>query len=347
MKKVMWKIVAGMLALLGGLPVVMSQEEIFSEPVGMSTLYVDGSQKGEERYSVISPTMVNPIIFEGKIQSLSAEMVSIEAAVDWGEAPPFFVDFESGDYYMEIVSGATGVAGAWTDIGPGPDAYSLTLGDDMRNYAGEGDVFRIRKHVTLGEFLGSENEAGLKAGTDQVAADEVWLYSNVLEGVYFYLDLGARGMWVNSDLKPAENAIIPPGDSLIVKRKAPEDISFEFVGNALANGLMVAVRDGINVLGVTFGGERTLDQSGLFTGDEMTGVRAGSDFWDADEVTLFDGSFEKTYFYLDSKTARGWVDLDLNPAGQSLIRPGTGIRIDRKESSPAFEWSSLALRPIE
>ncbi len=149
---------------------------------------------------------------------------------------------------------------------------------------------RIRPHATLGSLFGEANEVGLLASDDPAAADEVVVYHGNSTTSYFYFT-GAEGFpagWYDSEfaLGPGEAAarVVAPGDSVVVKRKAPGALELRISGVAKAGDTALQVGSGTTLLGSPSAGTFTLGASGLFTGDSATGVEASDDPSTADEV---------------------------------------------------------------
>jgi uncharacterized protein (TIGR02597 family) len=78
--------------------------------------------------------------------------------------------------------------------------------------------------ATSGLYTGNAT-TGLKGATSQAFADEVILYIAGTPANYWYYDGsdngGAGAGWYDSNFQPAGTTSIPPGASLVVKRKAP------------------------------------------------------------------------------------------------------------------------------
>jgi hypothetical protein len=80
----------------------------------------------------------------------------------------------------------------------------------------------------------------------------------------------------------------------------------------------------------------TLSASGLYTGNNTTGLNPGTSSSAADNVLIFNGVGYDTYYY---RTGSGWrastnAFLD---AGPTVLPMGQSVIIKRK-ISPAFDW---------
>ena len=100
---------------------------------------------------------------------------------------------------------------------------------------------------------------------------------------------------------------------------------------------------GFSGLGVSHGGNpypissRTLGTSGLYTGNQSTGVAGGTSATAADNVTIYDPStgVANTYFFHTSfnQWRKGTTD-----SSNITIPEGSAIVISRKANRGAFEW---------
>lgn len=314
---------ASLAALVGA-----TAQTAVTDPVGYITINITGSTKG---YSAISPTLVNKTEFAGAVSAVSATGVTLTGAALTANA------FASG-YWVEVTNGAG--EGAWTNI-TGNTATDLTLADNMSAFITAGtSTVKIRKHVTVDQFFGATNTAGLKSGTDAGAADEV-----------FFLEPGGApaqttdvfydgAAWNDLNFNAAGTKPIEPGQGLLVARKLETPVSFVFTGYVKTGKSMIQVAPGANVVSIPSAVGYTLDGSGLRGATDAVGVAAGGDAGAADEVFLFDTSPTGISHFYDGT---GWNDINFNAAGTKLMKEGTGAYIIRKAGRPAFNWVAPAV----
>ena len=99
----------------------------------------------------------------------------------------------NGEFFIEIISGP--YAGLMTDIlATDVTGKTLTTYDDLSSLLTAGEVYRIRKHRTLGDVFGENNESGLAGGFSVSEADEVMVLNPVTQTfLTFYFKTGGFG----------------------------------------------------------------------------------------------------------------------------------------------------------
>lgn len=260
----------------------------------------------------------------------------------------------AGSYYLEIISTATpantGVIGVINATLAGASNSTVTTNENLFAYSAAGDTIRIRKDVTIGDTFGTTNTAGILASDDPSTGDEVLIYDAAASVSYFYYT-GSPGFpagWYDSGfgLAPgvAAKVVIGPHQGVVVKRKASAAVSFTFNGAVKTGNTLFPVVNGLNVLGTVSAQGLTLGSSGLYTNNPNTGVKASDDPSTADEVTIYTGTAQTSYFYYTGSPgfAAGWYDsgFGLAPgAGNNVvIPPGTSFVLNRK-GGVAFNWA--------
>ena len=150
--------------------------------------------------------------------------------------------FASG-YYVELGTAGTG-EGCWAEI-TGNTATTLSVTTDFTAVAPVGKEFIIRRHVTIGSFLGVTNTAGLLAGSDLSTADEVMIHHNMTGTVIacFYDGTG----WYDENFNPAADVTIPPDRVLIIRRKAGP-LSPSFAGRVRQNRICIPLHTSWNLV---------------------------------------------------------------------------------------------------
>jgi uncharacterized protein (TIGR02597 family) len=322
-------LIAGILA---SLPLTATAAtEATTDPVGFITTTVTGGSANAPVISLISPTLTRPVEWQGAITGLSGNTITV-TGTPWS-ANQF--NGANGEYYVEVFSATK--PGAIFDISATTTSTITTL-TSLGSSAVLGDSIRIRKHVTIADFLGANNSAGLLAGNDISVADEVSVYSGGNPVTYWYYDgtLGGNAGWVDLGFQPAGNQIIGPNEGVVIKRKASGNKSIVFSGAVKTGNTLVPIVNGLNVIGTVSAKGLTLDTSGLLTGNpHLTG---GNDISVADELTVYSGNNQATYWYYDGTLggSPGWVDLGFAASGQTAIAAGSSIVVKRKGGP--FNW---------
>ena len=321
---------------------VNAQTTAVTDPVGYITINVAGTAS-QYTYSAIAPTLVNKVEFSGVVSAISADGRTLTVSGLTGT-------FTSG-YWIEVTNGAG--EGAWTNV-TGNSPTTITTVDSMTPFITAGtSTVKLRQHVTIAQFFGATNTAGLQAGADPGLADEIIFLGD--RGVasqnitVFYDGTG----WFDGNFGAAENMAIEPGQGLLIGRRATTNTSFVQVGHvktgkSMNSGLAgpVAGDFGENVMGIRSAVGVKLKDSRLHTGVDATGVHAGDDPGLADEVIQFVGGAPVTYFNDGTWNGTGpdtsWFDGNFAPAGETVLAEGTALYILRKNGGD-FVWTSPAV----
>lgn len=307
-----------------------------TDPVGFITLNAGSAAAGTPKVSLISPTLVQPVEWQGAISTIAGTTITV-AGTPW-LAGQFGTN---GQYYVEVASGAN--AGAWTDI-ESSTTNSLVTQDDLSAFATGGanpSSIRIRKHSTLNSFLGATNSAGLQGGETLVDADEVVVYDGAAPSTYFYYTGNAVPQgWVDGAFNPRGNVVIAPHQGVVIKRKGTSPLSFVALGAVKTGNTYFPINSGINVLGTVAAKGLTLGTSGLFTGNPATGIQgSSSDQTGADEVVIYTSGTPTAYwYYTGTGLPAGWYDSNYTNATNVPIAPGSSLVIKRKAPGGAFNW---------
>lgn len=304
-----------------------SAQTAVTDPVGYITVTVKGSASG---LSFIAPTLVNKIEFAGATTTTTGTTINFSGT-------PLTAGAYGPGFYVEVSTG--GVPGSWSSIASNT-ANSITTTTDISNGLAAGATVRIRKHVTIGDFFGATNTAGLGGGPEILVADEIRLVDAVSKQInkFFYYNDGVDAAWVNENGEEAANQVIPPQQGVLVVRKQASAVSFVRVGSVKTGVTALPVQPGLNVLAVTraVGSSFTLSNSGLKT--PTGGVQAGAEILNADFIRISqpNGSL-KNYFFYDDGVDRAWVDENGEDSSALQLKEGTSFVLVRKPST-GFVW---------
>lgn len=321
-------------------PTLHAQTTATTDPVGFITETVSGGTPASPKLTLISPTLMQPVAWQGLILTISGTTINV-TGTPW-TANQF--NGASGKFFVEVVDPNNGTsAGAWTDI-TGTTTSSITTMDNLSAFASAGTSIRIRKHVTIGSFLGVANSAGLKGGTSAASADEVLVYDGANTVIYWYYDASdAQGPagWYDLSYNPSENVVIAPHQGVVIKRKTAGNVVFTSMGSVKTGNTYFRVNTGLNVLGTVSAKGLTLANSGLYNANVNLGLKGSNSPSVADQVTIYTLTGQTIYWYYDASDAQGpagWYDLSYNPADTVAIAPGTSLVINRRTGNPVFNW---------
>jgi uncharacterized protein (TIGR02597 family) len=316
------------LASLAALVGVQAQSAV-TDPVGYITVTLNPSTSG---YSAISPTLVNKTEFAGVAATVSATTIGLTGV------PLTAGAFASG-YWLEVTNGAG--EGAWTNI-TGNTTSSVTVAESMIAFMTAGtSTIKIRKHVTVSDFFGATNSAGLLPGGDAGTADEVFFIEpggNPALTTEVFFDGAA---WTDLNFDPAATKAIEPGQGLLVQRKTATPKSFVYTGYVKTGKSMTQIATGPNVVSIPSAVGYTLATSGLVgaTNSNGVGLTSGGDAGTADEAFLFDVSPTGISHFFDGAA---WNNIDFDPAGTKVLKEGSAAYIIHKTPG-AYNWVAPAV----
>lgn len=324
-------------------PSAFGQSTATTTPVGFINETVLGGSLSSPQLTLLSPTLTQPIAFQGTISAITSTTIAVNGA-NWTTDQ---FDGANGAFYVEVFSSTK--PGALANI-TGTSASSVAVDTDLTSLAAVGDSVRIRAHVTLASLLGANNTFGLLAGSNPAVADEVLIYDGANSVSYFYFTgdtFGDAPGWYDSAFSfMANNVTISPHEGVIIKRKAAGNLTITSTGTVKTGNTLFPVYNGLNVLGMPSAQGMTLDSSGLYTGSSATGVQASSNPATADEVVIYSGTTQTSYFYFTGDAfgdAPGWYDSAFSmQAGSIAIAPGTAFVLKRKNPGVAFNWAAPA-----
>ncbi len=327
---------AALIAAISCLTATAFSQSAATDPVGFITVSVSAGSAASPKLSLVSPTLMKPVDWQGAIATITGTAITV-AGTPW-TAGQFGTN---GQYFVEVASGTN--AGAWTDI-QSSSTNGLTTLDNLSSFAAPGTSIRIRKHTTIGDFLGVNNSAGLKGAASVANADEVVVYDGATSVIYWYYDASdAQGPagWYNTSFQPASNIVIAPHEGVVIKRKGTSVVNFIAMGSAKTGNTFFPVKAGLNVVGTVSAKGLTLATSGLYTGNSTTGLKGAAAVSSADEVTIFSGGGSTVYWYYDASDAQGpagWYNTSFGSADAVAIAPGSSIVVNRKSPGAAFNW---------
>ena len=305
-----------------------SAQTAVTDPVGYITVTVNGSASG---LSFIAPTLVNKIEFAGATTTTTGTTINFSGT-------PLTAGAYGPGFYVEVSTG--GVPGSWSSIASNT-ANSITTTTDISNGLAAGATVRIRKHVTVGDFFGATNSAGLKSGEEINAADEVRILdatTKAIKKVFFYND-GTTTAWFDEDFTEAQNLVIPPQQGVFIVRKLATPVSFVRVGSVKTGPTALPVQAGLNIMAVTraVGASFTLGNSALKT--PTGGVQSGEELNTADVIRIAQPSGAlKNFFHYNDGTTASWFDEDFNDATAVQLKEGTSFILVRKPNT-GFVWT--------
>lgn len=315
-----------------------------SDPVGFVKLRIASPLSSQSpAFSYIGTVMLNAVGYRGTVTALLPNAITDSTAI-WTDNQ---FNGTNGEFYIEITSGQR--AGLMADI-VSTNAVTKTLitDDNLVSLLTGGEQYRIRKHRTLAEMFGANNEAGLVGGATVSSADEVKLLNPLTQSyLTFYFKTGGFGGagWRSTTdaMADASGTKLYPDQGLIIKRKSGNGSTIVAKGAVKTGPTIVPIGSQSNLVANMYpAGQLTLGGAGLRQGDDLSGVAGGATVSMADEVRILTGAAFKTYFYKTGGFGgTGWRATSdaLTDASATAIPVGAAIFVIRKNDRPAFSWA--------
>lgn len=261
----------------------------------------------------VAPVIVNPDEFRLPPTAASGMTISFAGA---SLAPGALA---GGSYYIEASSGPG--AGRWSNI-TGNTATTVTTSVSLAAFINSQTLLCVRRHLTIGQLFGQENQAGLNPGEDPITADEIriWDAESQSDRIVFYSPAG----WTDGDFNQAGETVVRPDQVVRVFRKTPDPLTLTFSGMPRRTPLRINIQPGLNYVpspglilpSAPWLAATTLAQSGFTLSlEEAVDVLST---WNGNPRAL------KSY-YLDSSQ---WFETVGGAAGTVALTPGEGVRIE-------------------
>jgi hypothetical protein len=307
--------------------------ESVTESFVASATSLPGSAGGVPRFSCFSLQMVIPAVYAGTVTSVGSGTIG-DTGANWTQNQ---FNGTNGTFYAEFDSG-------WIATISHSDALTKTLSFTAIQPVAiaPGAAYRIRRHVTLADVFGPNNEVGLLGGQNSAEGDNVLLHSpeTQVTHAFFYSTVPGFNGWYRDDYTPAAQLVIHPGQGIMIRRRSSPSLDLYLKGSAKEGMTLSPIYPGLNLVG-TVKGSKTLRLSdlNLYTSNAATGVAGGSNPSLADNLVVINpDSTTATYFYSDYPGFQGWFDGSFRPSGTVMMDAGSAFFINRKAPRGAFYW---------
>ena len=306
-------------------------ESISATFVAVATT-IQGNGGSGSRETFFSLPLVQPVAYAGTVTAKESDTIT-DANAHWtndqfnGANGSFYVEFDSG-----LVADITDTDGT---------AQTLRFPGDLQSVMTVGDSFRIRKHTTISDVFGPNNEAGLVASDNPAEAENVILYmaETQTRQTFFYYNVPGYQGWNRSDYTPAGNVVIHPEQGIMVARKTPGDLVIYSRGARPAGPALAPIVPGFNLVGtLKSAASLSFAELNIYTGNPTTGVYAADNPAQADNLILVGPADAGIYWYCNVLNYEGWYDTEYHPANTVMIPPGSAFFVKRKAPHGAFNW---------
>jgi Bacterial Ig domain len=316
-----------------------------SDPAGFMTIVVPGSRtrNSTPAPSLLAISLLSPVSYEGAITSPGPSSIT-DTRAEWTQHQ---FDPGAGEFFIEITSGPN--AGLVSDIITVDSGRKvITLNEDLSPYLSGGESYQIRRHRTIADIFGRDNEAGLLGAEIGSRADEIGIWNpHTQQFTTFYYKtggFGGRGWRTASDpIADASNTRLYFDQGILLNRRSDGILKLVLNGAVKTGLTAIPLVSGTNLVANVFPARgMTLENSGLFTGNQRTGLAAAATIKTADEVQIFDGTKIRRFFYRKTgKGADGWriFGNTTSLAGSTPIPPGSSMYILRKHGRSGLMWT--------
>ena len=279
--------------------------------------------------------MIQPVAYAGTVSSMqNSSLTNTNATWTNGQfgtnGVQGYVEFNNG--WMVDIAGTTSTT------------KSLSLAGSVGGLVAPGDAYRVRQHFTVASLFGTNNETGLKPGLNPSQADNILLVipqTQQTMTVFYFSNAVARG-WYRADFSPAADQVVYPEQGVMVRRIGATDVNLYACGPIKLGEAMAPVLPGFNLVGTLKSlSPLNLSSLNLYTGDPNTGIASGLNLTVSDNLLVVqpNGSTASYFYFKDTKGHEGWLDSLFNPAGNTLLAPGSAFFIKRQANNGSFDWT--------
>ena len=325
-----WAILACMILPPSGVGAAESVTEKFVA----SATSIQGNGGSGSRLNAFGLQVVNPVVYAGGVGSVTG-LNLVDGSAVWAEGQ---FNGTNGVHYVEFDSGI--MADVVRTAG---SLKTLVLAGALPVAPAVGSGYRIRKHFTIASIFGKSNEAGLTPGSNANEADNVILHVPQTQETLtlFYSNFPNFTGWFQDDYSPAGDLVVYPEQGLMIRSKSARNTTLLLDGLAKRTLTVVPVFGGYNLVGTLNAvGSRKLSELNLYTGNPSTGLAAGPNPAEADNLVLINpDSTTATYFYSNFQGFEGWFDSAFKTAANVSVAAGAAFYIHRKQPRALFYWT--------
>ena len=305
-----------------------------TDPQGFITLEIKGNEVSSPTFNLIGLGLYNAVEFQNVISGISETPLILEGETTTVtelsfSGKPFLKHPFDHRHFIEVIN-----TEKQTSLSPGvivdiveSTLNSVILAQDISSLITIGDGIRIRKHHTIASVFGTENEAGLEEDETLFFADKIQIYNPVvqLSNTFYY---SSNTGWMDAEGVPGGDTLLYPDQGIIIHRVKNTNLSVKLFGTVKTGPTAIPFELGRNLIANVYPVAYTLNSSGLYTGDESSGIKKNDSLELADRIMILssDGLLEGYHY---SESFGGWVDREFNPSGSVVIEVGTAFILQR------------------
>jgi hypothetical protein len=299
-----------------------------------TAISIQGNGGSGARDNVFALQSVAPAAYAGAVTAVAPGAI-VDANANWTQDQ---FNGTNGSFYVELDSGAR-INVIRTDS----VTKTLIVPANVPLPPIVGSAYRLRKHQTLADIFGRNNEAGLTPGLNPTMADNVLLYDAQTQVTlkYFYSSVSGFPGWYSETFASADQTVISPEVGVMVRSKTSRNAIAYVHGAAKEGATLTPVYPGYNLVGTLKSGRSLkLSELNVYTGDSATGIASGSNPSSADNlILLLPDTTSATYFYSDYPGFTGWYDTSFKPSGNVVVPAGSAFFLQRKAPRGSFYWT--------
>lgn len=338
-----------------------SAETAYTTPVGYITIPLPGTAGATPQKLQLANQGLLPgdaVAFAGVAESFGSDGGGNFLQDDQGtwSAGAFVTTGSVGSlvsHLVEITSGSLQGTMTWITSSA---ANKLYTSDDL-TAAGAGASFRVLKTFTVASLLGDPPVASVMGGGGNAGtADNLQILdptTNVYQ-TFWYKNSGVGGTgWRSAGIANVDVPVtaIHPNDGLVILRKQSGDGSLVISGAVKTGNTHVRVEGNVsttvlNIIANQIPADQlTFGASGLYTGNESTGLKGGGNAGTADNVLLFNAATNAytTFWYKNSGVGgTGWRATGVADPANSVI-PSSGAILIQRKNGTSFTWDVPAV----
>jgi uncharacterized protein (TIGR02597 family) len=317
-----------------------------TSPVGFTRQTIKQGQQ------TVGLTLTNPAVLTATIESGTAQALTLDAGdVTIGsllnDAGSYYVEIESGDVNtfvgdrFEIDVTATRTRNDTTIALRTSETNTIALPLPAAGLAG----FRasIKRHLTIAQVFGTGSDSKFVASSDFAQADQVLLFDRASGGfITYYLHRASAtttAEWrrVGSAGK-MDDAVIPPGAGLFVRRTAASSFDLVVTGTVRLNDFVLPLAAGYNFVSLPYPAAQSPASLQMNGANGFTGA---NDAANADQILVFNGSSYETYFLYRSTdgSTEAWRKLNSDTTSYSstqLLAASDSVFIRKVAADSSF-----------
>lgn len=290
------------LVLVCGVASGWSQGRSSTVPFGYLKKTLKGNA-GSDGLELVGAPFVNPTGYQGEVGGVGAGSLT-DVRATWVDSQ-FRPDSEVATHYVEIVLASDlGVVGSWANIA-GNTTDTLEIEGDWSGVLTGGEYYVVRRHRTIADVFGADNEMGIGAGNVS-NADSFAVLDSETKGYtsYYFKSGGFGGSGWRTTSNPFSNqgeTPLLPHQGFYYLRNRSDDADLVFYGYLKLGRSKVFLKEGVNLVNLQtpLANQRELSQQGfnmtMGAVDDLVTIESGLDdvfvagqISAADSIAVFD-----------------------------------------------------------